>query len=112
MITFTLFICSIAHWVYWLNSGNIEVCALLPVERQQEVIAHELGHKFWFEKMTQEERDEWTALRNSLLFTHLYYHENPSVEEDFANNIQEMYHDKKCSYPEICELTKRIIERK
>ena len=59
--------------------------------------------------MTKEERKEWTDLRNSSLFTYLFWHTTPSVEEDFAYVVQELY-EKKCTYEEMCDLTKRILK--
>ena len=59
--------------------------------------------------MTQEEKQEWADLRNSLMFTYLFWHTTPSVEEDFAYTIQELY-EKKCTYPEVCKLTRKIIK--
>jgi len=110
MITYTLIICSWAFGVYYPDTGNIQICASISQEEQEAVLYHELGHKFWFERMTEEERQEWTDLRNSMLFTYLYWHENPSVIEDFAYNIEEMYYHKKCTYPDMCELTRKIIK--
>lgn len=110
MITYTLLVCSWALWAYWPDTGNIQICSSLPEEKQVSVLYHELGHKFWFESMAQKERDEWAELRNSMLFYYLFWHEEPSVEEDFAYAIEEMYYDKKCTYPDICKLTRKIIK--
>lgn len=110
MITYTLLICSWALGVYWQDTGNIQICSSLSETEQRVVLSHELGHKFWFEKMTQKEKQEWAELRNSMLFTYLFWHwDNPSVEEDFAYTIQDLY-EKKCTYPEICKLTWKIIK--
>ena len=110
MITYTLVICSWAFWVYYQDTGDIEICASAPQEEREATLYHELWHKFWFESMTQEERDEWAKLRNSLLFEYLFWHTEPSIEEDFAYTIEEMYYNKKCTYPDICKLTRNIIK--
>lgn len=60
--------------------------------------------------MTEEERQEWTDLRDSYPQEYLFWHTEPSAIEDFANSIQEMYYSKKCTYKEICKLNKNIIK--
>lgn len=59
--------------------------------------------------MTDAERKEWADLRNEDIHDYLFWHETPSVEEDFAQAIASIYYLKDCPYPDIEKLTRRII---
>ena len=60
--------------------------------------------------MKKEDRQEWTDYRNSLGYEYLFWHTKPSVEEDFAYTIQEIY-KKKCTYQDVCDFTKKMLKR-
>lgn len=56
------------------------------VNRMKEIWTHEIGHKYFYERMTEEQRNEWRIIsNNSILYPTMYSRTN--ADEDFAEHF-------------------------
>ncbi len=86
------------HWKYHLGyeqvKPRIEVCVLENKETVKFALIHEIGHYYWFEYLTREEKQEYRKLYKESL-TSDFFMENSKIdtEEDFADNFVLYYAD-------------------
>ena len=91
-ITITLIDCTWTnlHWLYHLRyeqiKPRIEICRLESKEDMKFTLVHELGHYYWFEYLTREQKEEYKKLYNQ---SNYFFTTNSRIdaEEDFADNF-------------------------
>ncbi len=100
---------------YTPNNWKIYICDSVPKEEKKDVLVHELAHKFWFERMTEKERKQWTEERAKIAILPIFPHRlwNP-IYEDFAYLFPYALYDKKVFRMDrkLKELTMEIINNK
>jgi len=66
------------------------------IEIMKEIWAHEVGHKYWFDRLDKKEQNEWIKLHNqSERYPSLYARTNP--EEDFAEHFSCVFYKRGCT---------------